>query len=140
MRTVPKRAPRVGPKDEPALILAFGHNPNLLETRQWVLQSRGYRVITAEALSAFELIPRTKMVSVVLLCHSLSAQEREGAIAISRSRWPGCQHLALEPDHGRAPTGILGQLLHTQDGPAQLITRIENLLASGPDEQQARAS
>ncbi|GAC1416302.1 MAG: hypothetical protein NVSMB62_05770 [Acidobacteriaceae bacterium] len=121
------------------MILMFGHNPNLLETRQWVLQSRGYRVVTAEALSAFESIPRSRTVSLVLLCHSLSPEERDGAIAISRSRWPGCLHLALEADHGRAPTGILGQLLHTQDGPGQLITKVGDLLETTP-EQQARAS
>lgn len=140
MRSVLKHAPRVGPKDEPALILMFGHNPSQAETRQWVLQSRGYRVIAADALSQFEAIPRTKSVNLVLLCSSLSPEEREGAIAISRSRWPQSLHLALETDHGRAPTGLLGQLLHTQDGPAQLITKVTDLLENKPSEQQAKAS
>lgn len=114
----------------------FGHDAPLLETRQWVLQSRGYRVITTESLSAFESIPRTKTVSLVMLCYSLSPEEREGAIAISRSRWPGCQHLALQGSTGRSPTGILGQLLHTQNGPAQLLTMVNDLLEAKQEEPQ----
>ncbi len=140
MRTISKAASKAGMKDDTPLILMLGHDATLLETRQWVLQSRGYSVLSIDSLSAFESIPRTRPVSLLLLCYTLSPVEREGAIAIASSRWPHAVHLALEADQGRAPTGILGQLLHTQNGPARLISMVGSLLENRRPEREARAS
>jgi hypothetical protein len=126
-------------KNEHVAVLIFGYDKCLLETRQWVLQTRGYRAMIALELSQIEALPSTRRVDLLLICHSVSDSERDAAIAIAETRWPGCRHLALAADHGRMPTGILGQLLHTMDGPARLISLVGSALED-PAPPQARAS
>lgn len=109
-------------------ILLFGHDEHLLMTRQWVLQSRGYRVLTISDLSQLSLIPGDPQVKLLVLCHSLSQAESAIATARATDRWPEIQTLELSAEGGRVPTGILGQLLHTMDGPAKLVSMVDNLV------------
>ena len=121
-------------------ILIYGHDEQLLETRQWVLQSRGSRILTITHPSGVMSIPRTPPIKLLLLCHSLSAEEGKAAIALGESRWPGIQILALEANVYRAPAGLLGQLLHTVDGPAKLISMVDELVGSGSASARPPAS
>jgi hypothetical protein len=109
-------------------ILMYGHDERLLETRQWVLQSRGYRILTITRLAGFTSIPRIPPIKLVLLCHSLSVEEAEAAMALGDSRWPGVHILALGAKMLSAPSGLLGQLLHTMDGPAKLVSMVDELV------------
>src|SRR5438270_6770615 len=95
-------------RHEPTTVLIFGHDKSLLETRQWVLQTRGYKVIVVQDLGAIESLPSTRRVDLLLICHSVAAAEREVAIAKVGRRWPGVRHLALRASEGRMPNGILG--------------------------------
>lgn len=125
-------------RHEPTAVLIFGHDKSLLETRQWVLQTRGYKVIVVQDLNGIELLPSTRRVDLLLLCHSVPAPEREAAIAKVSRRWPGVRHLALTASQGRLPNGILGQLLHTMDGPDKLVSLVG--AAMRDPEPQAQAS
>jgi hypothetical protein len=127
-------------KHEPILILMFGHDQNLLETKQWVLQSRGYRVFLASSLSGITDVPRAKPISLLLLCNPLRPGEREAVIALATSRWPELQHLSLPAESRRAPNGILGQLLHTMDGSTALLARVNEIVRGENIPEQARAS
>jgi hypothetical protein len=109
-------------------ILIFGHDEHLLMTRQWVLQSRGYRVLTASTLNELDSIAQLPPIKLILLCHSLRPAEIETATARASARWPGILNLELVADGGRAPNGILGQLLHTMDGPAKLVSMVDDLV------------
>ena len=53
-------------------------------------------------------------------------------------RWPDVKSLTLEAETGRAPTGILGQLLHTMDGPGKLLSMVTELVGSSAELQSAR--
>jgi hypothetical protein len=119
-------------KESQASILMYGHDAYLLATRQWVLESRGYRVLALADLDGFAAIPQTPAIRLVLLCHSLSAEECEAAMSLARARWPEIQSLVLDVDGSRAPAGLLGQLLHTMDGPAKLIAMVGKLMGSAP--------
>jgi hypothetical protein len=119
-------------------IVILGHDERLLATRQWVLQTRGYRVVTVQDASAVFKLPLTPPVSLLVLCHTLSKREREDAAAAASIRWPGVKCLTLAADPGRAPSGILGQLLHTMDGPAKLLSMVTELVGSSADLQSAR--
>lgn len=127
-------------KSNPVVILILGHDKNLLETRQWVLQSRGYRVITASSLSAITASNQTKQVSLLLLCHSLNSGEHDAAIALARSRWPNIRHVSMVAEDIRAPNGILGNLLHTMDGPAKLISMVSEAMRPDAITPRAQAS
>jgi hypothetical protein len=117
-------------KTNQASILLYGHEEQLLATRQWVLQSRGYRVVTMMDLEGLASVPSTPPVRLLLLCHTLSAEEATAAIDAVSARWPRAQSLTLEGTSGRAPSGLLGQLLHTMDGPAKLIAKVGEILGS----------
>ena len=129
-------------KNEPVLIVMLGHDKNLLAPRQWLLQTRGYRVLTTLTLADLAALPESRPVRLLLLCHSLSVAERSAAIACAQSRWPGSGHLQLVAEQGRAPDGILGQLLHTMDGPGRLITLVGDIIREQDAQRppQARAS
>jgi hypothetical protein len=112
-------------------ILMYGHDEHLLETRQWVLESRGYRVVTMVHPSGFKVIPLMPPIRLLLLCHSLSPGECDAAIALASARWGGIKSLVLDADGTRAPSGILGQLLHTMEGPAKLISAVSKIVGRG---------
>jgi hypothetical protein len=115
-------------KTNQSSILIVGHDEHLLATRQWVLQSRGYRVLKTDRASKIASIPREPPVQLLLLCHSLSPLEKADAISLATARWPGIQTLSLAADSSRAPAGILGRLMHTVDGPAKLISMVDGLV------------
>jgi len=119
-------------------IVMLGHDEHLLATRQWVLQSRGYRVITAKDASILTTLPLIPTVRLLVLCHTLSPDERDDAETLASIRWPDVKSLTLEAETGRAPTGILGQLLHTMDGPGKLLSMVTELVGSSAELQSAR--
>jgi hypothetical protein len=112
-------------------IIVYGYDEHLLATRQWVLQSRGYRVFTAANLAKFKSIPLSVPVRLLILCHSLSAEECDAATLLATSRWPGIKSLVLDFDGTRMPAGLLGQLLHTNDGPAKLLSVVNEIIGAG---------
>jgi hypothetical protein len=111
-------------------ILLFGALDELLVTRKWVLESRGYRVVVVSRLSELPSVPRVPAASLLLFCGAVSPRAREAAIAFALSRWPGirCHVLAMD---GGAPAGLLGRLMHTADGPDRLTTLVAGLLNDG---------
>ena len=112
-------------------ILLFGRQPDLLDSRRWVLETRGYRVVVANSLVEMASLPKDPPVRVALLCHLLTPAERTAASALAATRWPGSVTHALT-QASRTPTGILGQLMHTSDGPTDLVAMVRTLLHEEP--------
>src|ERR1700761_6414532 len=100
----------------PNTILLFGRQPELLATRQWVLETRGYGIAVANTLAEMATVPKDPPVRLVLLCHTLTPADRTAATALAATRWPGAICRALTQS-ARTPTGILGRLMHTCEGP-----------------------
>jgi hypothetical protein len=109
-------------------ILMYGRDAHLLETRKWVLQSLGYRVLAIQRLAELNHIPLTPPVSLLVLCHTLSSKEGADAIARANSRWPEIKKLALVRDNSKNPSDLLGQVMHTLDGPALLLNMVGQLV------------
>ena len=109
-------------------IVILGHEEHLNATRQWVLQTRGYRVLVIDDPSAIGLLPQNPAIQLLILCHSVSKPECETAIALATTRWPEVRSLMMVADRNRAPAGILGQLLHTMEGPAKLISMVSEIV------------
>jgi hypothetical protein len=123
-------------KNSPISILIYGREAHLLETRKWVLQSRGYRVVTIPDLAGIDLLPLAPPFALLILCHSLPAKEAQAATALAARRWPGIKDLVMTVDKSRSPTGLLGQLLHTMGGPTNLLSQVGALVghtASSPN-------
>jgi hypothetical protein len=126
-------------KTNQPLILIYGHDENLGAKRQWLLQSRGYRVRIVESAAAIRALPLVPTVRLILFCHTATAGETTDAIALASSRWPEVRTLKLAEESGRAPSGILGQLLHTMDGPDKLITMVHSIVGESK-ELESKAS
>jgi hypothetical protein len=110
------------------LILLYGRDAHLLETRKWVLQSLGYRVQTMHRLADIHQIPQTPPVALLVLCHTLSAKECADAIDRATALWPQLKKLALLRDTSRRPSDVLGQVQQTLDGPAPLLRMVGELV------------
>ena len=118
-------------------ILIVGHDEHLLATRQWVLQTRGYQVLTMHDPNTLQKVPLSAPVRLVVLCHTLSDSERRKATETANARWPGVKSLTLVAESGRMPSGILGQLLHTMDGPAKLLSMVNDAVGGSAELQSA---
>ena len=116
-------------KPDTISILLWGKDAQLLETRQWVLQSRGYRVTVIAKLSDIRALRQSPPFTLFILCHSLSPEEARAAFAVASFRWPGIKQLVLVADTTRSPTGLLGQLLHTMNGPGALLATVHQLVS-----------
>jgi len=103
----------------------------MLDSRRWVLESRGYHVLVANSLVEMASLPKEPTVRVALLCHLLTPSERTAATALATTRWPGCIVRALA-QNTRVPAGILGRLMHTTDGPTDLVAMVRTLLKEEP--------
>ena len=110
-------------------ILLVGHDEHLMATRQWILQSRGYKVLKVTHLPRIGALPREPAVRLLILCQSLSSREAATVTAVAKLRWPEIRTLSLGAEDGRAPGGMLGQLLHTVDGSAKLISQVDGALS-----------
>jgi DNA-binding response OmpR family regulator len=77
-------------------VLLLGHDPDLLKTRQWVLESAGLRVQVATTFKALNMALQDSHVDLLVLCHSLSAKECDGVVATIRSHYPELNLMLLE--------------------------------------------
>ena len=109
------------------LVLAVGRDPVLLETRSQVLQAAGYTVIPERSLKKALAMFREGDFDLVLLCHSIPAQERERLTRLLRehsSRTPivsvSCFLSALDSfadaTIGNDPKELLAGLLELLSG------------------------
>jgi hypothetical protein len=115
-------------------VLIFGRDTRLLESRKWVLQGWGYRVLSARYLSAINRLPLQPAVDLLVLCYSLTSKECESAIAHARLRWPEVKTLALVR-HSSAryagpgePAPGLSQMAKALDAPDPMVSLIGQLV------------
>jgi hypothetical protein len=104
----------------------YGSDPALLNTRRLVLEVRGFRVLTPSHLSVPASIPEETRVQLLLLCHSVAAEEGQGAMVLAQSRRPGISRVVLSGNllKPRAGYGAPGELAFS--GPLHLIAAEED--------------
>ncbi len=121
--------------DSPPSILIYGRDHDLLETRRLVLQKAGFQAWTVTNLADVEKITITQPSDLLILCHSLSREECQYALAMSHLRQPGMKNLVMA---GTTPVCKLGQddeLVSSFDGPRALIATVNRLLACSNSHQ-----
>jgi DNA-binding response OmpR family regulator len=62
-------------------ILVYGNDETLLLTRRLVLEREGYRVFTTMKFGEAIELTMTQRLDVLILCQSLSVEERNGVLA-----------------------------------------------------------
>ncbi len=107
-------------------ILLFGYDRHLLNSRAWLLVRVGHNVLIATNLNQLKLVREN--VDLLILCHTLSPDDRMKAIALLSFRWPNAKRMQLglhlleeadDVDEGSFPT---------LEGPAKLLHGVDHLL------------
>jgi hypothetical protein len=79
----------------PARILIYGRDSLLLNSRRMVLQHAGYNVTASSDLHSIRELLTSQIFEIFVVCHTLSAAERESALAISHALHPRPLNLIL---------------------------------------------
>lgn len=109
-----------------AHILITGRDAILLSTRANVLRTAGYRVSTTmEPLSRCTDLRTTRL---LLLCHSLSEEEREHDLATFARVSPTAKAVCLAPHAGEAARGV--PALDSYGGPREMLRVVNRLLTT----------
>ena len=114
----------------PPAILIFGHDPQLLETRRLMLEQVGYWIWSASNISEVVRLIEDRDVDLLILCHSLSTEECERAIALSSLRVPPLECLVLTAVQVRQCSANREYMvLDSREGPAKFISEVTRLIA-----------
>ena len=109
-------------------VLIYGHDPDLLETRRWVLEKTGYNVVTAADLADVSRLEPFKPVDLFVLCHTLTLEECGRALAIACTRWPNVQSLVLTAGSRGCFAVHSDKFFDTSAGPAMLVKTVSSLV------------
>jgi DNA-binding response OmpR family regulator len=69
-------------------ILIYGNDPMLVKTRGLVLENVGYEVFSCTSFAGAMMTLMTHQVDILLLCQSLSNEERRGMVETVRALQP----------------------------------------------------
>jgi DNA-binding response OmpR family regulator len=89
-------------------IFLYGNDQTLLMTRRLILEKQGYRVFTAMKFGEAIQLTMTHRLDVLILCQSLSVDERNGVLATVREIAPSLKTLIL--GHGESVYPIRAQV------------------------------
>jgi hypothetical protein len=82
------------------VLLAVGHDPLLLKTRGQVLQAAGYIVVLTHSLKEAKATFLHGDFDLVILCHSLSLDERERLTYLIREQTALTPIISISPNLG----------------------------------------
>jgi hypothetical protein len=105
----------------------------LLGTRTMVLENAGFRVSSANNYADAEAIIMSGTVTLAVLCHSLTAEDREAILTLVSDRNVPLSALILTAGASIYSERSSTAILSTFDGPRKLVEAVHNLLleASG---------
>ena len=113
----------------PASVLVFGRDHQLVHTRTLILEKAGFHVHTAASLPDIRQLPSQPAIDVMVLCHSLSPQDCDKALSITRERWPAIQTIALTSGSRDCGSDLTDAVMEATEGPAKLIHVIRSRLS-----------
>jgi DNA-binding response OmpR family regulator len=108
----------------PAAVLVFGRDYQLVHTRSLILEKAGFRVRTASSLPDLHQLLSEPSMDVMLLCHSLSTEECNQALAMAQERWPHIQTISMLSAASGCVSDATDAVMNASDGPARLIQEV----------------
>ena len=115
----------VSPMRERELILIYGRDAHLLDTRGWVLEQAGYRVLRVSSLFQAQQAAEFEDARVLILCHSLSGADCQAAVEMAEA--VATQTIVLTLTAGKA--AYTEPSMSAFDGPRRLIEEVGKLCA-----------
>lgn len=73
----------------------YGLDASLLQTRVWVLEKTGFEVVGVMTLGDLEDVLASKSIGLLVLCHTLSRDERHNALTEIRVLQPQAKKLLI---------------------------------------------
>lgn len=111
-------------------IVIYGRDPRLIETRIKILERADFDVEGVMDLPHLKERLTTRETGLLVLCHSLTTQERRAALQVERSMRPDMKVIVMsEPNsnHFFLPEEIV---LPAHAGPRMLVETAQRLLAA----------
>jgi hypothetical protein len=108
-------------------ILVYGNDEMLVAARRLIFEKADYKVFTADSLSSAMLVLMNHQIDVLVLCQTLSDEERGAVLETAPTLQPEIRFAVLSFDGHDVVTD--GVLIHRGlDGPPSLLTAIGRML------------
>ena len=114
----------------PASILIYGHDSKLLETRAWVLERAGFRVLRAASYADARHTLGREAIDLFIVCHTLLSREAEDVLADAHSDKPGVRSLLLTADTAEYTEDEANGVLSAFADPRMLIAKARELIST----------
>ena len=111
----------------PHSLLLFGHDIELLRIRRLVLKTDGYEVFMSASLDVVERLLKAGEVDILVLCHSLTEDQRRRALNQIASKLSIAKALVLVVGP-QAHREALHANHDVQEGPVRLLAAVESLV------------
>jgi hypothetical protein len=108
-------------------VLCFGKDRSLQNTRMWLLD-RLCATTLVMSLAEFDELAAVRRFDLVVLCHTLSADECHQASTIAREHWPQAKILGLTAFRTACQAPDLDASIAGLEGPEMLLQCASELL------------
>jgi DNA-binding NtrC family response regulator len=108
-------------------ILVYGNDAMLVATRRLILSEAGYNVLTAAGFAEAMLILVNQPIDLLVLCQSLTDEERRGIFETAHSINPEIKTAVLRHEGVDLPLES-GEIVEGLEGPASLLGAIGRIL------------
>jgi|GEM_PF-4536442 len=108
-------------------VLIFGHDDVLTQTRTLILNGSGFQVWTAATVEQATAAIASHPIETMILCQTLSAKERESAIALGETLRPEMKVLALQDECVSVPEHTSVKVVEAFVAPISLIAVIKQM-------------
>ena len=109
-----------------SVLLLYGRDPDLLRSRQWLLEKQGYRVLVMSDRNDLQQI--TEPVDLLILCHTITLDDCATVTSLAASRWPGLRELVLVARTSEPQCTSGTDTFLTLEGPAKLVAAVRTLV------------
>ena len=99
------------------VILIFGRDPTLLETRGWLLKRTGALVLSATGLAEVEQIAAIRPISLLVVCHSVPPVDCQNLLLALNELQPHVKRLLMTANTALPPSGQIERTQSAFDGP-----------------------
>jgi hypothetical protein len=120
-----KRKIKSGRQNNRKVVCMLSWNPQLAETRKWLLTANGYTVVSLLGTDGIRHLDEIEKADLFVLAHSVPTQEKQHAIKLFKKR---CSSpvLSLLPPHSRKlPEADYGIEAHNPD---QFVAVVNDIL------------
>lgn len=112
------------------IVVVYGHDQSLLDTRTWVLQGAGYHVEQASQFSDVQQVTQKEPVSLVVMCHTLTSEQCAETRAFLHQQQPSIQRLLITATHPFSLQPAGEPTISAFDGPRALIDTVAKVLSA----------